>query len=196
MKIQRILAFVILLSFVFLFACEKEESPISKSGITGISFYSGIKSETELKIGKSDSGYFKISGEGEFDITDIVFSNSAPDVVSFEYDKSVLGDYVYYNIKALSPGEAVLYVTTTDGVIQSDKIKVTVIGETTKAPETTNKNDSDANVRTYILNTSSKKYHIEGCFSADTIKESNKSLFEGTPAELEDMGYEACQNCH
>lgn len=48
---------------------------------------------------------------------------------------------------------------------------------------------------TYILNTSSKKFHLQSCSSVDTIKESNKTEFTGTREELIDKGYEPCGRC-
>lgn len=48
---------------------------------------------------------------------------------------------------------------------------------------------------TYILNTSSHKYHRPGCSSVKDIKPSNYKEFIGTTEELEEMGYQACKRC-
>ena len=48
---------------------------------------------------------------------------------------------------------------------------------------------------TYILNTSSKKFHLESCSSANSISEDKKDTFTGDRAELIDQGYKPCGNC-
>ena len=47
----------------------------------------------------------------------------------------------------------------------------------------------------YILNTNSKKYHYEDCPNADSIKEENKEIFNGTKDWLADNGYTPCGSC-
>ena len=47
----------------------------------------------------------------------------------------------------------------------------------------------------YILNTNSKKYHLDTCTSANKISEENKETFNGTIEWLEDNGYEPCGIC-
>lgn len=49
--------------------------------------------------------------------------------------------------------------------------------------------------QTFVLNTSSMKYHDPYCSSVDDMKESNKRVFEGTREEVEAMGYQACKRC-
>lgn len=48
---------------------------------------------------------------------------------------------------------------------------------------------------TYILNTSSRKFHKPDCGSVDTISPSNKKSYTGTWEELINQGYEACGKC-
>ena len=47
----------------------------------------------------------------------------------------------------------------------------------------------------YILNTNSKKYHLDTCANAEKISEHNKESFNGTIEWLEDNGYEPCGLC-
>lgn len=49
---------------------------------------------------------------------------------------------------------------------------------------------------TYILNTSSEKFHLPSCKSASQMKEENRSEFTGTREELIDMGYSPCGSCN
>ena len=48
---------------------------------------------------------------------------------------------------------------------------------------------------TYILNTSSRKFHKPDCGSVETISPSNKKSYTGTRDELINQGYEACGKC-
>ena len=48
---------------------------------------------------------------------------------------------------------------------------------------------------TYILNTSSMKFHLPDCPSVDDIRAHNKEEFTGTRDELLDRGYEPCGSC-
>jgi DNA-entry nuclease len=48
---------------------------------------------------------------------------------------------------------------------------------------------------TFILNTSSKKFHKEDCSGVKTMSESNKSTYTGSRQDLIEDGYEACGTC-
>lgn len=48
---------------------------------------------------------------------------------------------------------------------------------------------------TYILNTSTKKFHNPGCSSASRIKAENRDAYTGTRDALLEMGYDPCGNC-
>lgn len=49
---------------------------------------------------------------------------------------------------------------------------------------------------TYILNTSTKKFHYPSCSSVDQMKESNKREFTGDREEVIARGYEPCGRCN
>jgi DNA-entry nuclease len=55
--------------------------------------------------------------------------------------------------------------------------------------------NEDSATQTYILNTNSKKFHLESCSSAEDIKESNKEIFTGNRQQLIDDGYSPCGSC-
>lgn len=80
--------------------------------------------------------------------------------------------YVYNN----QPGVTIDYATGDSWV--SDE-----------APSDTSKES------TYILNTSSRKFHKPDCGSVETISPSNKKSYTGTREELINQGYEACGKC-
>lgn len=47
----------------------------------------------------------------------------------------------------------------------------------------------------YVLNTSSKKFHLPGCSSVKSIADGNRSDYDGTRQELIDQGYQPCGVC-
>ena len=47
----------------------------------------------------------------------------------------------------------------------------------------------------YVLNTSSKRFHLPDCSSVADIKESNRQDYEGTRELLIAQGYQPCGNC-
>lgn len=49
---------------------------------------------------------------------------------------------------------------------------------------------------TYVLNTNSKKFHLESCESAIEMKEWNKDIYNGTRENLIAQGYEPCGSCN
>ncbi len=56
--------------------------------------------------------------------------------------------------------------------------------------------ESDSQSRRYILNTSSKKFHLPECGGAKTISEKNKKDYSGKRADLLSEGYEPCKQCN
>ena len=55
---------------------------------------------------------------------------------------------------------------------------------------------SDPEIRDYVLNTSSCKFHYPSCDSVEKIKPSNREAFTGTRQELIQRGYDSCGICH
>lgn len=53
----------------------------------------------------------------------------------------------------------------------------------------------DSEVKTYVLNTHTYRFHYPGCPSAADIKEKNKQVFGGTRKEVLEKGYEPCGAC-
>lgn len=67
---------------------------------------------------------------------------------------------------------------------------------TKKKVETTKSGADNSEVRLYVLNTNTKKFHYPSCGSVKKIKEKNYSEFEGTREKVIAKGYEPCGNCH
>lgn len=66
-------------------------------------------------------------------------------------------------------------------------------GESILAPE--EEGTTAGEEMTYIINTSSQKFHLTGCSGVDTIKEENRSTFTGSRADAVAAGYEPCGRC-
>ena len=54
---------------------------------------------------------------------------------------------------------------------------------------------SDNKNVTYIINKSSKKFHLPDCSSVKDMKPQNKKESSQTKEELEKQGYSACKSC-
>ena len=87
------------------------------------------------------------------------------------------GDAVCFNVYVynVQPGVTIDYST----------------GNSTLAPTPTPASGSLSSMH-YVLNTSSKKFHLPTCSGASAIKEENRGLFQGTRSELIAMGYSPC----
>lgn len=48
----------------------------------------------------------------------------------------------------------------------------------------------------YVLNTSSKKFHVPSCSSVGKIADNNKEEFTGLRSDLIERGYDPCGNCN
>lgn len=55
---------------------------------------------------------------------------------------------------------------------------------------------TSANVFTYVLNTSTKKFHVPSCSEVKKIKDTNYNEYTGTYDEVTSMGYVPCKRCH
>ncbi len=65
----------------------------------------------------------------------------------------------------------------------------------TEEGTTTSDNDSDTTV-SYVLNTSTKKFHYSTCYVLDRTNDSNKENYQGTREELISLGYSPCGICN
>lgn len=83
--------------------------------------------------------------------------------------------YVYNN----QPGVTIDYAT----------------GDSWASDEEQPQTQSSGKDATYILNTSSHKFHKPDCSSVDTISPSNKQTYTGSRQALINQGYEACGKC-
>ena len=94
------------------------------------------------------------------------------------------GDGICYNVYVYNnqPGVAIDYATG-----KSEEMGE----ESSQQGESSQTTEGD-----YILNTSSRKFHLPDCPSVDKIKEKNKEEYHGSREDLMEQGYEPCQSCH
>ena len=80
-------------------------------------------------------------------------------------------------------------------VVPSDPLPSIVTTTTTATTTTTITTAITPTETTYVLNISSKKFHLTDCRYANDISEKNKQSFSGTREQLIDEGYTPCGNC-
>ena len=109
---------------------------------------------------------------------DLTTKDVASDIFSF---KTV--DEIQSNVTVPTSEEITTVLTTSIiDVTTNEKIKST----TNDRPITS----------TYVLNTSTMKFHKSTCKDVDKIKEENYSTFDGSRDEIIGMGYEPCKHCN
>lgn len=109
------------------------------------------------------------------------------------------GEGIEYNVFCynVQPGISIDYAT---GDSSADGSSTSAASDN-PAPAATNnaieQNSASNDVSsTYILNTSSKKFHRPDCSSVTQMKNSNKKEFSGSREELISQGYDPCKRCN
>lgn len=92
------------------------------------------------------------------------------------------GEGVMFNVFCynVQPGIEIDYATGANYKIGSNQ---EVINETSEKAE-------------YVLNTSSKKFHLPSCEGINQMSEKNKKNYSGYKSDLISQGYEACGSCN
>ena len=101
-----------------------------------------------------------------------------------------------YNVQ---PDISIDYATgdsTFVGIVQEEIPETEETTAQTEPAEETNPPSEQGVEVTYILNTSSKKFHYPTCSSVDDMKEKNKQSFTGTRDEAIAQGYVPCKRCN
>ncbi len=147
---------IVALSAVFLIVCATTDIPEESTTTTELQTTMDVlvnhiegfefsRNKFELKEGGKVRSWVRVEGTENFSNDDIIFVSSDESVATFEYETTSLDTYLYFYVKAVSPGTATIYVETADGKIKSDKIPVTVLEtETTTQKETTTKEKDTA----------------------------------------------------
>ena len=86
----------------------------------------------------------------------------------------------------------------TSTTTEPDSTIVNSVESTTKSENITSTTKPQGNTKTYVINKSSKKIHLQSCSFADRIKEDNKQTLQLTIEELQEYlqnGYTKCNTC-
>ncbi len=95
-----------------------------------------------------------------------------------------------YNVQ---PGIEIDYATG-DSWIAGDSYVEEKQSESSSVEESqTNLNEQE--LRKFILNKNTKKFHLPTCSSVDSMAEKNKEIYEGTVDEIKEKGYTPCSRC-
>lgn len=86
-----------------------------------------------------------------------------------------------YNVQ---PGVAIDYATGDNQAVASSSASVT------------STSSDEADKKTYIVNTKTKKFHNPDCDGAKKMSSSNKKKYKGTRDSLISIGYSPCQKCN
>lgn len=206
-------AWVVFLLFVIIYNAGKTDSSGSGAAqqtvaaqatgnITKIEFNSFVNEITldlSSNYSSSDTNWVSctVKDKDAFTYEDLVFVSENTDVVTFEYDSTAM-TYIYWKATGVSAGETYVYVTTKDGTVSSEKVKVVVTGTKptptpTKAPTPTPDPNATPTpvpeVMVWISDTGSKYHRSSTCSNMEDPRQIPLS-------EAEDMGYEPCGKCY
>ena len=113
-----------------------------------------------------------------YDGDNLVAEGVLMEAVSVEDDgEGILFCVFCYNVQ---PGVTIDYATGESWLAEEE-------------PETDATTDGSSETKVYILNTNSKKFHLESCSGLPSSN--NREDFEGTRDEVVNMGYSPCGNC-
>lgn len=102
------------------------EATSENSNIIGFKF---SRDEIEVIEGKStSSGYVTVDvrDKNAFSPEDVIFKSGDEDIAVIRYEKDALTNFLYFVIDGIKPGETYVYVTSKDGLVESEHIKLIV----------------------------------------------------------------------
>ncbi len=192
--------------------------------ITGLHVLA-FNSDVSLTEGEtSEEMYFTAECSEALDINDIDFVSGDESIAVAEYKETLGANCVFYTITAKGAGSTKIHFAVKNSSVRSEDITVTVtkpkahedyvqafeqtdavtsadtrqenvVSSTTSAvPSPTYSNEASSEC-TYVLNTSSKRFHYKDCKSVQAIKPKNYGELFGTREEAIAQGYKPCGNC-
>lgn len=124
--------------------------------------------------------YYKV--EPIFDGDNLVASGVHMQAYSVEDNGNGISFNVYcYNVQ---PGVTIDYATGDN------------IADNSNSSDITSTSTDDSQVKIYIVNIKSKKFHNPDCAGVSKISEDNKKQYKGTRKSLISNGYSPCQKCN
>ena len=135
-----------------------------------------------LYVGEECEGYIEIDGDtANKDLINLYSSNE--NVATIEYiERTSYFNDLYFVIKGVSEGTAIIRAETTDGTVQSYEVTVNVEAETTtEEPET----EEDTGTTVYITPTGEKYHFSKSCAGKNAI-----------PKQMDEVSsYDPCKKC-
>lgn len=186
----------------------------SSTGIESIEFKN--TDPMNLYIGDTERSYVDVEINRGLEDEDIIFVSSDENVVTVSLSSTTYS-FAYFKLEAVGAGTATIHAESSDGVIKSEAITVTVaeeetttevettsetttekITEATKKETTTEKKTESVNTPVsdieYVLNTSRKKIHYKSCSSVKEIAADNYAETDDYDGAIAD-GYSPCGRC-
>ena len=115
---------IILLCISLVTGCNEDDAKIE----TELVFQKGFSTQIELFEGEEmNDSYIMYKGIVDFKNNNVVFFSSDENVVRVEVSSQEFPIYTYFDIIAVSEGEAVIYAQNVDGSVISEPVKITVI---------------------------------------------------------------------
>lgn len=96
----------------------------SSTGIEEIEFYDS--DPLQLYIGDTEHSHVEIECDDDFTEDDVVFVSSDESIVTVSLSSATYSN-VYYKIEAIAAGTATVHAETSDGIVKSEEITVTVL---------------------------------------------------------------------
>lgn len=99
-----------------------------------------------------------------------------------------------YNVQ---PGIEIDYATGDSWLSNEDSQKEDIKTDyaTQENLQSNNNNDTQQEIKEYILNTNTKKIHLPTCSSVNSMSEKNKQIVNGTIDDIKEQGYTPCSRC-
>ena len=99
-----------------------------------------------------------------------------------------------YNVQ---PGIEIDYATGDSWLSSEDFQKEDIKTDyaTQENLQSNNNNDTQQEIKEYILNTNTKKIHLPTCSSVNSMSEKNKQIVNGTIDDIKEQGYTPCSRC-
>ncbi len=184
------LACLVFLSVMTFASCENK----NRSAIEKIEFFR--RSDYRLTVGESDTEYVHVTADGPVEDGGVIFVSENKDVAEISA-VSYSTALVSYCIKAVSVGETYVYAVSADGLVFSEKLKVTVYDEATTESKSTTEVTEESSAETTMESTEAETV-TEAVLDdpeteTDTTEATESTTEEATEAVTEAITSEATE---
>ncbi len=125
--------FIIMLCLALLTGCNEKKDQIP----TEIVFMKGFPTVIDMYEGEElNDNYVMFKGIVDFKNNNVIFVSSDEKIVRVDVSTQEFPIYTYFDIEAVSVGEAIIYAQSVDGSVISEPIKINVLEKETKEDST------------------------------------------------------------